>query len=139
MKKPACLLAMFLLGAFPVQLLAQARPKGSVAAKKQSGVQYGTASYYSNKFQGRPTASGELYDKTKMTCAHNSLPLGTWVKVTNLRNKRSVVVQVTDRLHHKNKRVVDLSRIAAAKLGYVKRGLARVKVEVLGKDAASAQ
>ncbi len=134
MKKPACLLATLLLVAGMLQLVAQARPKGSVTAKKPSTVQYGTASYYSNKFQGKPTASGELYDKAKMTCAHNSLPLGTWVKVTNLRNKRSVIVRVTDRLHHKNKRVVDLSRIAASQLGYVKRGLARVKVEVLDKD-----
>jgi rare lipoprotein A len=114
-------------------LSAQVRPAGKTGHGKHTGIQYGTASYYANKFQGRPMAGGELYDKNKMTCAHNSLPLGTWVKVTNLRNKKSVVVRVTDRLHHKNKRLVDLSRIAASKLGYVKRGLARVKVEVLTK------
>lgn len=110
---------------------AQQRPKGNVAAHKQNGIQYGTASYYSNKFQDRPTSSGTPYDKNKMTCAHNSLPLGTWIKVTNLRNKKSVIVKVTDRLHHKNKRLVDLSGKAAAKLGYIKRGLTKVKVEVL--------
>jgi rare lipoprotein A len=114
---------------------AQIRPVGSVRRGKHTGIQYGTASYYANKFQGRPTASGELYDKNKMTCAHNSLPLGTWVKVTNLKNKRYVIVRVTDRLHHKNKRLVDLSRIAASKLGYLKRGLARVKVEVADKKS----
>lgn len=130
MKSLACLLFPGLL-MLASPLCAQERPKGNVTARQQPKVQYGTASYYSNKFQGRPTSSGELYDKDKMTCAHNALPLGTWVKVTNLRNKRSVIVRVTDRLHHKNKRVVDLSRIAASKLGYVKRGLARVKVEVL--------
>jgi rare lipoprotein A len=61
------------------------------------------------------------------------LPLGTWLKVTNLRNKRSVIVRVNDRLHPKNKRIVDMSKMAAERLGYIKRGLTQVKVEVLGK------
>lgn len=94
-------------------------------------VDTGVASYYHSKFQGRITASGEPYDQDKMTAAHNRLPLGTMIKVTNLRNKRSVVVRVNDRLHHRNKRLVDLSRAAATKLGYIGRGIARVKVEVL--------
>ena len=94
-------------------------------------VQTGVASYYHSKFNGRPTASGELYDQTKMTAAHNRLPMGTRIRVTNLRNKRSVIVRVNDRLHHRNTRLVDLSRAAAATLGYVGRGLAKVKVEVL--------
>src|SRR6266705_6163524 len=85
-----------------------------------SGTQYGIASYYSNKFQGRPTASGELFDQNKMTCAHNGLPMGTWLKVTNLRNNRTVVVRVNDRLNYRNHRLVDLTRSAAAYLGYVK-------------------
>ncbi|HOA39402.1 MAG TPA: septal ring lytic transglycosylase RlpA family protein [Flavihumibacter sp.] len=100
--------------------------KGSTAA-----VQYGTASFYANKFNGRPTANGEIYDSKKLTAAHNALPLGTWVRVTNLRNRRSVVVKINDRLHHKNQRLVDLSRAAAKKLGYTGRGLTRVKLEVL--------
>ena len=66
-----------------------------------------------------------------MTAAHNKLPLGTRIKVTNLRNKRSVVVKVNDRLHHRNTRLVDLSKAAAAKLGYIGRGITRVRVEVL--------
>ncbi len=121
----ACMMAM-------PALLAQ-RNIDSILKKKPAKIQYGTASFYAGKFQGRKTAIGELYDQNKMTCAHNSLPLGTWVKVTNLRNGKSVVVRVTDRLHHRNKRLVDLSRAAAAKLGYLKRGLTRVKLEVLGK------
>ncbi len=136
MKNPSCLVLFWVLLVAPA-LCAQQRTKGHVAARQQAVVQYGTASYYSNKFQGRLTSNGELYDKDKMTCAHNSLPLGTWVKVTNLRNKKSVMVRVTDRLHHKNKRLVDLSRAAASKLGYVKRGLARVKVEVLPEGPLS--
>ena len=91
----------------------------------------GVASYYHSKFQGRITASGELYDQNKLTAAHNRLPLGTKIKITNLRNKRTVIVKVNDRLHHRNKRLVDLSRAAATKLGYIGRGITRVRVEVL--------
>jgi rare lipoprotein A len=94
---------------------------------------YGTASYYSNSFNGRKTANGEIYSHKKMTAACNVLPLGTWIKVTNLRNGKSVVVKTNDRLHSRMKRVVDLSREAADKLDYVKSGLTRVRVEVIGK------
>jgi len=100
---------------------------------KTPKVIYGTASYYADKFNGRPTANGEIFDQNKMTAACNVLPLGTWIRVTNLRNKKSVVVKVNDRLHQRMKRVVDLSRTAASKLGYIGHGLAKVRVEVLGK------
>jgi len=93
---------------------------------------YGTASYYSNKFNGRKTANGEIFRQEKMTAACNVLPLGTWIRVTNLRNKRTVIVKVNDRLHVKMKRVVDLTRSAAQKLGFINSGVTRVKVEVLG-------
>ena len=101
--------------------------------KKTPKIQYGIASYYNNKFQGRKTSTGEKYDLNKMTAAHNGLPMNTWIKVTNLRNHRSVIVRINDRLHYKNTRLVDLSRSAAVKLGYIGRGLTKVKVEVLGK------
>ena len=94
---------------------------------------YGTASFYSNSFNGKKTANGEIYSHKKMTAACNVLPLGTWIRVTNLRNGKSVVVKTNDRLHTRMKRVVDLSRVAAEKLGYVKSGLTRVRVEVIGK------
>ena len=94
---------------------------------------YGTASYYSNSFNGKKTANGEIYSHKKMTAACNVLPLGTWIKVTNLRNGKSVIVKTNDRLHTRMKRVVDLSRKAADKLDYVKSGLTRVRVEVIGK------
>jgi len=135
MKNLLCLLLPVFLTA--TSLFAQTRAPGKAGHRKHPGIQYGTASYYANKFQGRPTASGELYDKNKMTCAHNALPLGTWLKVTNLRNNRSVVVRVNDRLNYRNHRLVDLSKAAASHLGYVKRGLARVKVTVLGKKRPS--
>ena len=94
---------------------------------------YGTASFYSNSFNGRKTANGEIYSHKKMTAACNVLPLGTWIRVTNLQNGKSVVVKTNDRLHSKMKRVVDLSREAADKLDYVRSGLTRVRVEVIGK------
>ena len=101
--------------------------------KKPPKTLFGTASYYADKFNGRKTASGELYSHTKATAACNQLPLGTWIRVTNLKNKRSIIVKVNDRLHPRMKRVVDLSRSSAEKLGYVSRGLTQVKVEVLGR------
>ncbi len=96
-------------------------------------VQYGTASFYADKFEGRKTANGETFTQKGMTAAHNSLPLGTWIKVTNLSNKKTVFVKVNDRLHHKNPRLVDLSKTAAKKLGYTGRGLSQVRVDVIGK------
>ena len=94
---------------------------------------FGIASYYADKFIGRKTATGATYSHAKATAACNILPLGTWIRVTNLRNKKSVIVQVNDRLHPKNKRIVDMSRSGAEKLGYIGRGLTQVKVEVVEK------
>lgn len=91
----------------------------------------GVASYYHSRFQGSPTASGELYDERLFTAAHNRLKFGSFIRVTGIRNGRSVVVKVNDRLHHRNTRIVDLSMAAARKLGMVSRGLIRVRVELL--------
>ena len=101
--------------------------------RNHAKIQYGTASYYSNKFKGRKTASGQIYDPAKLTAAHNGLPLNTWIRVTNQRNKKSVIVKVNDRLHKRNRRLVDLSYAAAKKLGATGYGLIRVKVEVIGR------
>jgi rare lipoprotein A len=131
MKSPHCSLLFFcllILSTTFAQRISDIHGK-----KKPAKIQYGTASYYANKFQGRKTANGDVYDQNKMTCANNSFPFGTWIKVTNLRNRKSVIVRINDRLHFKNKRLVDLSRVAASKLGYLKRGLTRVKLEVLKK------
>jgi rare lipoprotein A len=106
---------------------------------KNQRVIYGVASYYADKFNGRETANGEIYDGNKMTAACNQLPLGTWIRVTNLSNNRSVIVKTNDRLHIRMKRVVDLSHLAAEKLGYIGRGLTKVRVEVLEKKDAIAQ
>ena len=104
--------------------------KQSDTSKSQK-VQYGVASFYADKFVGRQTASGEIFRQNKMTAAHNTLPLGTYVKVTNLRNNKKVVVKINDRLHHRNKRLIDLSKSAARKLGFIQSGLTRVKVQVV--------
>ena len=97
---------------------------------KKKGRQ-GTASYYADKFNGRTTANGEVFSNSDMTAAHNTLPLGTYVKVTNLRNGRSVIVRITDRLHRKNTRIIDLTKNAARKLGFLTRGLTKVRVETV--------
>src|SRR5215467_13192334 len=110
-------------------------PTSTSTDKKNPAVHYGTASYYANKFEGRRTASGDIFSQKKMTAASNIISLNTWVKVTNLHNKKSAVVKITDRMHKSNKRLIDMSRVAANKLGYTGRGLTRVKVEVLGKKA----
>lgn len=108
--------------------------KKSASAKSgNKKVFYGQASFYSNKFNGRQTSSGEIFHQSKMTCASNILKMGTWIKVTNLRNSNSAIVKVNDRLHPSMKRIVDLTSAAAKKLGFTSAGLARVKVEVLGR------
>jgi rare lipoprotein A len=103
------------------------------ARAKPSKVYYGTASFYAKKFQGRKTANGERFNHQAFTCACNVLPFGTWVRITNLRNGKQVVVKVNDRLHHKMKRLADLTHAAASQLGFIKSGLTRIKLEVLGK------
>ena len=127
-----------ILAGLPIKVKGQTH-KSDWGTQREDGkkVIYGVASYYANKFHGRKTANGEIFSQNKMTCACNVLPLGTWVRVTNLRNGRSVVVKTNDRLHPKIKRVVDLTRAAAEKLGYISGGLTRVKVEVLGRKPPS--
>lgn len=126
-----------LLIAFSGNLYAQKAQKhkhetdSADSSSKKSTIKYGIASFYSKKFNGRQTANGEIFSSSKYTAACNRLPLNTWIKVTNLRNDKSVIVKVNDRLHPKNKRLVDLSRVAAKELGFTGRGLTRVKVEVL--------
>ena len=135
--KPEFIVIIGILFFIPVTGFAQNREKelaNKVELKKTTRVFYGQASFYANKFNGRKTANGEIFSQKKLTCACNVLPLGTWIKVTNLRNKKWVIVKVNDRIHPKMKRIVDLSKAAAEKLGYVSRGLTRVKVELVDKN-----
>jgi rare lipoprotein A len=98
-----------------------------------SGVEVGIASYYAHEFDGRRTASGEVYDMNKLTAAHPSLPFGTIVKVTNLENEKSVEVRINDRGPFKKGRVIDVSYEAAKRLDFVRQGLVEVRVEAIGK------
>ncbi|MGI9161103.1 MAG: septal ring lytic transglycosylase RlpA family protein [Saprospiraceae bacterium] len=112
-------LTFLLCAAFLPTLIAQAY---------QSEV--GKAGFYADKFQGQPTASGALYDKKKLTCAHNQLPFGTRIRVTNLENQKSVVVEVNDTGPFKEGFIVDLSRAAAEAIGMVRAGVVRVRIEL---------
>jgi rare lipoprotein A len=93
--------------------------------------QDGVASYYHDRFHGRKTASGAAYNKNALSAAHKSLPLGTEVRVTDARSGKSVIVKINDRGPYAKGRVIDLSRAAAREIGLTKKGLAKVKVEVL--------
>ena len=90
----------------------------------------GIANFYSDKFQGKKTASGAVYDKNKLTASHKTLPYGTKVRVTNLENGKSVVVTVNDRMKPGSPAVIDVTRRAAQDLGFAKTGKAKVKLEV---------
>jgi len=98
---------------------------------KKGIVKYGIASYYADKFNVRKTSSGEKYNHLKFTAACNVLPLNTLIKVTNLSNGRSVVLRINDRLNRKNKRLIDVSKSAAKKLGFLSKGITKVKVETI--------
>jgi len=100
-------------------------------------VQEGVVSWYGAAFHDRKTASGELFDSAALTMAHPNLPFGTRVKVTNLRNGRSVVVRVNDRGPFVGKRIADLSQAAASEIGMMRRGVTRARIEVVpGSQAA---
>ncbi len=93
--------------------------------------EFGKASWYGTELQGMPTASGELFDKDKLTAAHDNLPLGTLVKVTNLASLASTLVRINDRGPTMTGRIVDVSWAAAKQLGFLDAGLARVEIEIV--------
>jgi rare lipoprotein A len=100
-------------------------------AHHQHWFQFGRASWYGHALQGLPTATGEAYDMNAMTCAHRTLPLGSLVRVTNLRNHRSLVLRVNDRGPMIESRVVDLSYAAAKRLGFSHLGTVRVRIDLV--------
>lgn len=121
MSKGLLLVVLF----FPVAIFAQ--------KKKVPKVQFGVASYYANKFEGRKTYTDEIFCQDSLTGASNTLPMHTWVKVTNLRNHHTVFVIINDKMHPRNKRIIDLTLAAAEKLGFAGHGLTRVRIDVFGK------
>ncbi len=109
----------------------QARPVVRPQVVKTKPYQIGTASWYGETFQGKPTASGEPYEMYDMTAAHLKLPMGSYVKVTNLHNGKSVVVRVNDRGPVVPGRIIDLSYGAAQALQFKRRGLQRVRLDLV--------
>ena len=102
-------------------------PMSTVQPYKEQGV----ASWYGKKFHGQKTSSGEVYDMYKMTAAHKTLPIPSYARVTNLANRRSVVVRINDRGPFHAERIIDLSYAAAHRLGFISAGSARVEVEAV--------
>ncbi len=103
---------------------------GSGASRKGRS-QVGIASWYGEEFHGRPTSSGEIFDMYKLTAAHKELPLGTRVLVTNLKNRKRVVVKINDRGPFVQGRIIDLSYGAAKKIGMLADGVVKVRIEVV--------
>jgi rare lipoprotein A len=91
----------------------------------------GIASFYANKFNGRKTTSGAIFNNDELTAAHKSLKLGTWVSVRNIKNDSIVIVKITDRLPQKSKRTIDLTTRAAKQLNFIRSGLTKVEITVL--------
>jgi rare lipoprotein A (peptidoglycan hydrolase) len=110
---------------------AQSQPQIRKQAVKSQPYQIGTASWYGEDFEGKPTASGEDYDMYDMTAAHPTLPLGSYVRVTNLHNGKAVVVKVNDRGPIVPGRIIDLSYGAAQVLQFEHKGLERVRLDLV--------
>jgi len=104
---------------------------GHTDSSSEKGTEEGYASYYGAEFDGKETASGEIFNMYDLTCAHRSLPFGTKLKVTNTENGRSVVVKVNDRGPWVKGRIIDLSYQAAKEIGMLDTGTAGVKIKVV--------
>ncbi len=92
---------------------------------------YGTASYYADKYHGKITYSGEIFDMHKISAAHKSYPMNTIVRVTNLKNNKTIILRINDRMPQFKDRIIDLSYAAAKELDFIQEGLTQVKIEVL--------
>ncbi|HQV79868.1 MAG: septal ring lytic transglycosylase RlpA family protein [Moraxellaceae bacterium] len=103
----------------------------TVLAKAKNFKQVGLASWYGKKFHGRTTASGEEYDMHELTAAHKTLPIPCYARVTNQENGKSVIVKINDRGPFHSSRILDVSKSAAAKLGMLKKGTTKIKLEVI--------
>ena len=133
--RPMLVLALLTIAWLPLSPGAHAAEKRSPEAQK---VQKGVATYYAKRFHGRRTASGERLDQGKMVAAHPSLPFGTIVRVTNLRNGRSTEVRVVDRGPAKGPQrkgvIIDLTQTAARELGFKEQGKTPVRLDILGRE-----
>lgn len=105
-----------------------------VVAQLADSSETGIASFYAKRFEGRRCSSGEKFRQDSLTAAHKTLPFGTRVKVTNLRNDSVVIVRINDRLPKRSKRQIDLTRRAATQLNFIRQGLTNVRIDVLPKE-----
>jgi len=136
----SCILGLLLS---PIHTLAlQAEEPGTVSTPsapvtaetaETKGVE-GIASYYANRYNNRRTNSGQRYDPAKLTAAHQTLPHGTRVRVINLTNNREVIVTINDRCRPRKKPFIDLSRAAAKQLGFLGKGITRVRIITLDEE-----
>lgn len=106
----------------------------TTACAKHKNLQVGKGSWYGKKFHGRRTANGERYNMYAYTAAHKTLPFNSMVEVTNLKNNRKIIVRINDRGPYARGRIIDLSYLAAKKLGYINQGVAKLRVKVLYKQ-----
>ncbi len=106
-------------------------PAQEIPDSPSANLQEGMASYYGDEFHGRLTSNGETFDQQLLTAAHRTLPFGTVLKVTNMKNGRSVVVRINDRGPFAAGRIIDLSRAAAERIDMIRDGVARVSIAVL--------
>jgi len=124
-----------LLGLLAAAVLVMFVARWSAASADVPALQFGLASWYGPGFHGEETASGEIFDQREMVAAHRTLPLGSVIRVTNLENGRRVTLRVIDRgpygRNFRKGTIVDVSRGAASRLGFLKDGLVRVRLEVL--------
>lgn len=119
-----------------VASLADAEPLVADTPDVSDFKQEGRASWYGPRFHGHRTANGERFDKNALTAAHRRLPLSSFVRVTNVANKRTVVVRINDRGPYHSGRIIDLSQAAASALGLQHAGTARVRLQGLSRDEA---
>jgi rare lipoprotein A len=120
-----------MLAIAPVLLAGCASVQSADSAKRAVNLERGQASFYADRYQSRKTASGERYDHGKRTAAHKTLPFGTRVKVTNIKNNKTVVVKINDRGPFVTGRIIDLSKSAFSRIGNTASGILPVTLEVI--------
>lgn len=120
-------IAFFIFGLLTISTISFSTDNENIIAKTYKGV----ASFYNNKFNGRKTASGEIFSNNNLTAANNFLKLGTIVKVFNPKNGKSVIVKINDRMNKNNHRLLDLTENAARQLGLIEQGIGHVEIVII--------
>jgi len=129
--KKEFIFTIFILGILILVTFTGCSPYPKFNKYEQGGIQKGYASWYGSKFNGQKTASGEIYDMNQLTAAHRYLAFGRVVKVTNLKNGKSVTVRINDRGPFVNKRIIDLSKAAALELDMTSDGVVMVELVII--------